>query len=301
MSCDVVIEISDDWRETGNADGLIDRATAALQASGADAVVLLDGTGAELPGFRISRADVQSDVRSRWLPLVVDRAVYNPDDHRAEAEQYRDRIGDRLLRPEAVDPDKKHLIADDRQRAERVLSLPYRGRVLDVGTSDGTLLLEAIRRWDLSGAVGVDVATSAIEEANAADARDPTLAGRVSFTESFIEDLTFESGTFDTVSACETLEHIGPGQFPAAFGNLMRMLKAGGDLFMTVPNRYPDHSYERDGRARWAWPAHHQFFTELSVRQLLSPRFADLRFVPLYDHEAPGDSIYLICHARERR
>jgi ubiquinone/menaquinone biosynthesis C-methylase UbiE len=233
--------------------------------------------------------------------MVLDDADYDPGAHREEAETYRDRIGDRLMRPDAVDPDKRHLIADDHQRASRVLQLGYGGRVLDVGTSDGTLLLRAVRQWNLSGAVGVDVAPSAIAEANEAVARDPALDGRVEFMVSFIEDLTFPDGAFDTVSACETLEHIGLGQFERALGNLMRMLSRGGTLLMTVPNRYPAPGYEREGRARWSWPAHHQFFTETSVRYLLAPLFETLEFVPLYDGESPGDSIYLICRGLRRR
>jgi SAM-dependent methyltransferase len=232
---------------------------------------------------------------------VLDDIEYDAAAHQQEAEQYRDRIGDRLLRPAQVDPDKQHLIADDRQRADRVLNLGYEGRVLDVGTSDGTLLLETVRRWDLSGAVGVDVAQSAIHEANAALANDPALSGRVTFVEGFIEDLSFPDGSFDMVSACETLEHIGPGQFSRALANLLRMLRAGGTLLMTVPNRYPSRAYEQAGRARWSWPAHHQFFTERSVAHLLTPHFERLEFVPHYEGEAAGDSIYLICRASRRR
>jgi ubiquinone/menaquinone biosynthesis C-methylase UbiE len=153
----------------------------------------------------------------------------------------------------------------------------------------------------LTGAVGVDVAQSAIEEANAALAKDPALAGRVAFVEAFIEDLSFADSSFDMVSACETLEHIGPGQFDRALGNLLRMLRPGGTMLMTVPNRYPAPQYEREGRARWSWPAHHQFFTERSVAHLLSPHFERLEFIPHYEHEMPGDSIYLICRASGRR
>jgi hypothetical protein len=79
------------------------------------------------------------------------------------------------------------------------------------------------------------------------------------------------------------------------------MLRPGGTMLMTVPNRYPAPKYEREGRARWAWPAHHQFFTECSVAHLLSPHFDRLEFVPHYPDEPPGDSIYLICRATGHR
>jgi SAM-dependent methyltransferase len=299
---DVVAVVSDAWRAAPGAEQVVTSAIAALRGSDATAVAFLDARGEELAGLQLVRGRLDAPLpRSMWLPWIVSDVGYDPEAHRVEAEQYRDRIGDRLLRPEAVAPDKQHLIADDRQRAAGVLTLGYEGRVLDVGTSDGTLLCETVRRWELRDAVGVDVARSAIEEANAAAARDPALAGRVSFVESFIEDLRFPDGTFDTVSACETLEHIGSGQFPKAFDNLLRMLRPGGRMLMTVPNRYPDPRYEREQRARWAWPAHHQFFTELSVRRLLAPWFDRVEFFPLYEGEPAGDSIYLICRALGRR
>jgi SAM-dependent methyltransferase len=297
-----VVNVDESWKAQGNVQALIERAITLARASDATAVVALNGRGEQLPGFSVARGtSAPEGSPSRWLPMVLHDNEYDPEAHRLEAEQYRDRIGDRLLRPEAVDPDKKHLIADDIQRAARVLELGYAGRVLDVGTSDGTLLLRTVRRWNLSGAVGVDVARSAIDEANAALAAAPELACRVTFLESFIEDLSFPDASFDMVSACETLEHIGPGQFERAFSNLLRMLRPGGTMLMTVPNRYPSPEYERLGRARWAWPAHHQFFTQCSVAHLLSPHFDRLEFVPHYPGEAPGDSIYLICRASGRR
>ena len=299
---DLVLIASGEWRADSRFRDIVERAVRVARASDAAAVVVLDGRGEELQGFRLVRGGLQPEgPPSRWYPIVLDDTEYDPAGHRTEAETYRDRIGDRLLRPEAVEPDKRHLIADDHQRAMRVLELGHQGRVLDVGTSDGTLLLRTVRRWNLSGAVGVDVADSAIAEASLALANQPDLSGRVTFIAGFIEDLVFPDGAFDMVSACETLEHIGPGQFELALGNLMRMLRSGGTLLMTVPNRYPVPHYEREGRARWSWPAHHQFFTECSVRRLLAPLFETLEFIPLYDGEPAGDSIYLICRGRHRR
>jgi ubiquinone/menaquinone biosynthesis C-methylase UbiE len=299
---ELVVNIDDSWLGLPNTVSLVERAIALARASGATAVVALNGQGQRLPGFSVAVGSVlPGGPPSQWVPLVIYDDEYDPAAHRVEAEQYRDRIGDRLLRPEAVPPDKQNLIADDRQRAARVLELGYQGRVLDVGTSDGTLLLETVRRWNLSGAVGVDVARSAIEEATAALSRDPALADRVTFLEGFIEELVFPDASFDIVSACETLEHVGPGQFDRALANLLRMLRPGGTMLMTVPNRYPSPAYEQGGRARWAWPAHHQFFTERSVAHLLTPFFERLEFISHYPGEAPGDSIYLICRATGHR
>jgi len=136
-----VVNVDQAWRARGNAQALIDRAITLARDSDATAVVALNGRGEELPGFCVARgAAAPEGPPSRWMPMVLHDDEYDPEAHRLEAEQYRDRIGDRLLRPDAVDPDKKHLIADDIQRAARVLELGYAGRVLDVGTSDGTVL-----------------------------------------------------------------------------------------------------------------------------------------------------------------
>lgn len=266
--------------------------------SGACRYEFLDAEGRQI-GLHVRRGPAVSATET-WIPVIVPGATYEPSAHKQEAEDYRDRIGDRLLRPESVEAGKKHLIADDRQRADRVLELTHASPLLDVGCSDGTLLLEAVRRWAIADAVGADVAASALDEARAALAADPALAGRVRFVESFIEALDFPDGYFSTITACETLEHIGQGQLEAALANLLRMLRPGGDMIVTVPNRFPDPRYEREGRARWAWPAHHQFYSLASVRAMLAPHFRETQPLRHHDADTPGSGIYLIVAAMGR-
>lgn len=285
----------------------ISEALRVAREQGALAVVPVDGAGEELDDVWVGRADALSRAsapgRSGYVPLPVASTTVGSsrDSHQAEAEQYRDRIGDRLLRPADVEQDKRHLIQDDFQRVARILALPVHGPLLDVGCSDGTVLLEMVRRWNVDRALGIDVAESAVREARATAAADPVVAGRVTFRCGFIEDLADPDGSFRTVSACETLEHMAPGHLDAALASLLRVLAPGGDMLVTVPNRYPSDAYARAGRARWSWPAHHQFFSQTSLRALLAPHFESLRFLPLYDHDATDESIYLICHAERKR
>lgn len=259
----------------------------------------LDAEGRQL-GVHVRRG-ARHALPEEWLPVVVPGGEYRRDAHKAEAEEYRDRIGDRLLRPESVEDSKKHLIHDDRQRADRVLGLTHRSPLLDVGCSDGTLTLEAVRRWQIQDAVGIDVAASAIDEARRALAADADLTGRVRFVESFIESLDFPDGYFSTITACETLEHVGQGELEGALANLLRMLRRGGDMVVTVPNRFPAEKYEQGGRARWSWPAHHQFYTRASLHAMLAPHFHQMQWLTHHEGDTPGTGIYLIVAALDRR
>jgi len=132
--------------------------------------------------------------------------------HLIEAEKYRDRIGDRLFHPEKVDEDKKHLIKDDLQRVKKILKFPFGEKVLDIGCSDGTITIEIAKKKTVRKIIGVDISPSAIKEANEKlNKLMPNLKEKISFKQAFIEDLDFPDNYFDTISACETLEHIAIG------------------------------------------------------------------------------------------
>ena len=222
--------------------------------------------------------------------------------HIEEAEKYRDRIGDRLYHPENVEPDKKHLIGDDIQRAKRVLELPCGEIVLDVGCSDGTLTIEIAKKWNPKKIIGVDISLSAIREAKEKRRKmQPSLREKISFLQRFIEDLDFPDNYFDTIYACETLEHTGPGRLEIALNNLVRMLKKNGNMVITVPNREPAEKYVKQNRARWDWPAHHHFFTIFNLRNLLKKYFVNVRFYPLYNGEKAKESIFLICNCTAKK
>lgn len=277
--------------------------------SEADTLVSLNQEGEETEAFILYRGlfldrygPSPDRDRSRCFPFVVSHEL-NPrhkHQHAEEAETYRDRIGDRILNPQRVDPEMRHLIDDDLQRVDRVLSLPFGKKVLDVGCSDGTVTLMAMEKWGCEEAVGIDVAHSAVEEAQA-NARKRGLHPRAQFFASFIEELDHPGHTFDTICATETLEHVAPGHFNACLDNLVRMLKPTGNLIVTVPNRYPDSSYMEQKRDRWRWPAHHHFFSRFKLFYILGRRFSRIDFFPHDDLHSPEKGVYLICCCWEKK
>lgn len=229
------------------------------------------------------------------------RNDYSKERHLKEAEEFRDRIGDRLFNPDKVEPDKRHLIQDDIQRVNRILSLPFGLKILDVGCSDGAVTIEIAKKWNPEEIIGVDIVASAIEEANVRLRELPLyLRPRVRFISAFIEELDFPDGYFDTISACEVLEHIGRGQLRAVLNNLIRMLRDEGNMVVTVPNRYPAKRYVDEGRERWNWPTHYRVFSKESLENLFKECFKQIYFYPLYEKEQPEEGVYLICNCREK-
>jgi len=221
--------------------------------------------------------------------------------HLIEAEKYRDRIGDRLFHPEKVDEDKKHLIKDDLQRVKKILKFPFGEKVLDIGCSDGTITIEIAKKKTVRKIIGVDISPSAIKEANEKlNKLMPNLKEKISFKQAFIEDLDFPDNYFDTISACETLEHIAIGSLFKAMDNLVRMLKNNGNMIITVPNRYPATKYVKQRRDRWKWPTHYRTFSIYSLELFLKEYFKKIKFYPLYSGEIFKDSIYLICNCKDK-
>jgi len=59
-----------------------------------------------------------------------------------------------------------------------------------------------------------------------------------------VQDLPFESATFDTVFSAQVLEHVPePGQM---FGEMSRVLKPGGHLILTAPHIWGIHEEPHD-------------------------------------------------------
>ncbi len=97
--------------------------------------------------------------------------------------------------------------------------------VADIGTGCGATLAELSRRYQ---AVGMDSSAEAVAFARTHGSR--VVQG------SLPDDVPFDPGQFDAVLALDVIEHISDDR--AAVSALVRLLKPGGILLVTVP-AYP--------------------------------------------------------------
>jgi len=111
-------------------------------------------------------------------------------------------------------------------------------RVLDAGCGSGRHLCEAFRTPGTAVA-GVDLNWDDLHKAKgilsllAAENDSNWIIARADVTK-----LPFADGCFDAVVCSEVLEHIAKNR--AAIGELLRVLKPGGDLVVTVPRFFPE-------------------------------------------------------------
>lgn len=113
--------------------------------------------------------------------------------------------------------------------------------VIDVGCGAGRHSFEAYRR-------GADVVAfdQSVEDLNDVDAVLQAMAeqgeapagAKAEAVKGDALDLPYEDGTFDCVIASEILEHVPPDD--AAIDELVRVLKPGGRLAVTVPRWLPE-------------------------------------------------------------
>lgn len=125
---------------------------------------------------------------------------------------------------------QRYLDAIDNTLVEQVLGFGGgRGRLLDVGSGPGGILLKLCRRSPELRGVGVDRSPNMVRAALAA-ARDAGLAARVSFLLADASRLPFLDESFDTVISNSVLHHLSdPG---AVFNELGRLLKPGGCILV---------------------------------------------------------------------
>ena len=121
-------------------------------------------------------------------------------------------------------------------------------RMLDVGCGDGGFTVVLGRRF--REVHGIDVQDAYLETFRAAVRGD----ARYSVAKMSASAMTFPDAHFDTIVTIETLEHVP--DLDGAAREISRVLRPGGELVITVPNRwfpFENHgirigSWERGGR-----------------------------------------------------
>lgn len=201
--------------------------------------------------------------------------------------EHADRIGDRLDHPDRVPPDQQHLIADDQQRVKRILEWPVSGRVLDAGCSDGAITTRIAARWQNIHLHSCDVWWAV----------SPSPPGYFQWNVTTpLPRLVLES--YQAVYCCELFEHLSHHEATLALRHLCAVLKRGGDLLVTVPNRWPDSQYVTAHRDRWHWPDHWQCWDYDSLSDFLAPHFTRLEWTNVYDEDTSvGSGIWLMVRA----
>jgi 2-polyprenyl-3-methyl-5-hydroxy-6-metoxy-1,4-benzoquinol methylase len=101
-------------------------------------------------------------------------------------------------------------------------------RVLDIGSSDGTLFQEL--GTTLGGAMGIDPTLR--ENRRLGDI--PLIAGR------FPKDMP-PAEAFDVITMLAVLEHFAAGDYAALRAGCLQFLKPGGHLIITVPSPKVDY------------------------------------------------------------
>lgn len=135
-------------------------------------------------------------------------------------------------------------------------------RVLDVasGTGFGADLMSERARL----AVGVDLSREAVSEARRRYGR-PGLA----FLQADALALPFREGSFDLVVSQDTIEHVEDDR--GFVGEVARVLNPRGTFIVFTPWREA-HTTQPDN------PFHLREYSAASLRELLAPRFAEVRF-----------------------
>jgi 2-polyprenyl-3-methyl-5-hydroxy-6-metoxy-1,4-benzoquinol methylase len=111
-------------------------------------------------------------------------------------------------------------------------------RVLDAGCGSGRHVCEAFRRQKVTVA-GVDLKMDDLRQADGyLSAMSGEKGGEWVIAQANIASLPFADGFFDVVICSEVLEHIYDDK--KAVAELLRVLKTGGDLVLSVPRFFPE-------------------------------------------------------------
>ena len=124
-------------------------------------------------------------------------------------------------------------------------------RLLDLGAGGGRHAFEAMRRG--AKVVAVDVSAADLKDLAAIagamlESGETTIDSWAGVVNGDALDLPFPDGSFDRIITSEVLEHIWDDE--RAIAELVRVLRPGGRLAVTVPTRWPE-------RVSWALDWHY--------------------------------------------
>ena len=118
-------------------------------------------------------------------------------------------------------------------------NLQENDRILDVGCGLGRHSLLAFRDYAVE-VHGVDLGFSDLHQAKdrVSDIKAQACKGNINFTQANGYHLPFSDNSFDKVLCSEVLEHVP--DFSALIAELVRVLKPGGRLALSVPKYLPE-------------------------------------------------------------
>ena len=192
----------------------------------------------------------------------------------------RDHLYERLFQPWALPEAEWPLAREDWQRVEAVCALPWQGRVLDIGSGDGTLgALVASRNPLVTQLWGVEPDPDQVAQADRLWHGWPA-----SWGSSWPPDVM---PRFDGALVAEVLEHLTPEDGLSLLRRVKAACRPGALVVVTVPNV---------GGSRADYPGHLRWFSSVDLDQLLQ----EAGF-PLAAHStiAATNPIWLmaVCHA----
>ena len=153
-----------------------------------------------------------------------------------------------------------------------LLGLRPGDRVLDMGCGGGRHAFEAARRGGVVTAVDLDLGE--LKQVRDITGADPSVYVTTANCDAL--QLPFPDATFDRIIASEVMEHI-PDDAGAA-RELMRVLRAGGTIAVTVPSYLPERicwALSDEYHAPHVVGGHVRIYTEAKLRSVL--RSAGLR------------------------
>jgi ubiquinone/menaquinone biosynthesis C-methylase UbiE len=170
-----------------------------------------------------------------------------------------------------------------RERRRKVLELFDQpgGRVLDVGCGPGVMARETVSRgchfW------GVDPSSRMIDVARSHFGEDD----RVRFLMGDAERLQFADNSFDAVLCMGVMDSLRNGQ--RAVGEMVRVLRTGGTLIVTVTNLYSPYAWWKNYAFYPAVAVWHRFRARLGDSTITPGRLRSGRFRALYSRRTARD------------